>query len=42
MVSVHTRLGTTSSETVVAEAAGVDLMVSAFGPERLWQCCSGS
>ena len=35
VVSVHTQLGITSSETVVAEAAGVDLMVSVAGPEGL-------
>lgn len=41
MVSVHTQLGTTSSGTVVAEAVGVDSVVSAFGAGRLRYYCSG-
>jgi len=36
VVSAHTQLGTTPSETVVVEVdSEVDSEVSAFGPERL-------
>lgn len=40
-VSVHTQLGTTSSETVAVEAVAVDSTVSAVGSERLGWCCFG-
>jgi len=40
-VSVHTQLGTTSSETVAVEAAVVDSTVSAVGSERSQWCCFG-
>lgn len=40
-VSVHTQLGTTSSETVAVEVVAVDSTVSAVGSERLQWCCFG-
>jgi len=40
-VSVHTQLGTTSSETVAVEAVAVDSTVSAVGFGRLQWCCFG-
>ena len=40
-VSVHMQLGTTSSETVAADAVAVGSMVSGVGSERWEWCCSG-
>jgi len=41
VVSVRTQLGTTSSGTVVVEIVAIESVVSAFGPGRSRQYCSG-
>jgi len=41
VVSVRTQLGITSSGTAVVEVVVVELVVSAVGPGRSRQCCSG-